>query len=309
VWGYQYLPNKNVKYGIVVNETAKEMGLRNGDKIISVDNKIIEDFDKITPAILFDGIICIQVERDNQKMDIAVSKESISRLIKTQHIIGTRVPFSLIVEGPAQNEGLELGDRILALNGHKYEFNDQFTDSLTILKGQEVKIAVLRNGKEKVVPVKIGTNGLIGVVSHKEGFFDYKTVHYNLLQSIPAGIIRGYDAIGIYLKEFKMMFTPETKAYQSLGGFISIGNVFPEIWNWQTFWSLTAFLSIILAVMNILPIPALDGGHVIFLLYEIITRRKPGNKFMEYAQITGMVILFSLLLYANGNDITKIINS
>jgi regulator of sigma E protease len=127
-----------------------------------------------------------------------------------------------------------------------------------------------------------------------------------LLESIPAGITKGYHAIGDYLKQFKLLFAPETKAYESLGGFITIGNIFPGVWDWQSFWNLTAFLSIVLAVMNILPIPALDGGYVLFLLYEIITGRKPSDKFLEYAVITGFVILGSLLLYANGNDIIKL---
>jgi len=141
--------------------------------------------------------------------------------------------------------------------------------------------------------------------SNIAGIFEFKTITYGFAESIPAGIIKGYNAIGNYLKQFKLLFAPETKAYESLGGFIAIGNIFPSVWDWESFWNLTAFLSIILAVMNILPIPALDGGHVLFLLFEMITGRKPSDKFLEYAQIVGMVILFSLLIYANGNDFWK----
>ena len=139
-----------------------------------------------------------------------------------------------------------------------------------------------------------------------EGVFEYKTTQYSFLESIPAGISKGYRAVGDYLKQFKLLFSPKTKAYESLGGFIAIGNIFPSVWDWESFWNLTAFLSIILAVMNILPIPALDGGHVLFLLYEIVTGRKPSDKFLEYAQIAGMVLLFTLLIYANGNDLIKL---
>jgi regulator of sigma E protease len=135
--------------------------------------------------------------------------------------------------------------------------------------------------------------------------FELKTVRYGFIQSIPAGLDKGFKTVANYLKQFKLIFSKHSKAYESLGGFITIGNIFPGVWDWDAFWNLTAFLSIILAVMNILPIPALDGGHVMFLLFEVVTGRKPSDKFLEYAQIVGMVILFSLLLYANGNDILR----
>jgi len=137
--------------------------------------------------------------------------------------------------------------------------------------------------------------------------FELKKINYGFFQSIPAGITRGIKSIGDYLKQFKLLFSRHTKAYESLGGFITIGSIFPGVWHWQSFWELTAFLSIILAVMNILPIPGLDGGHVMFLLFEVVTGRKPSDKFMEYAQIAGMVIIFSLLIFANGNDIIRLI--
>ncbi|MCK9325206.1 MAG: site-2 protease family protein, partial [Bacteroidales bacterium] len=137
-------------------------------------------------------------------------------------------------------------------------------------------------------------------------FFNLKEIRYSFFQSIPAGVSKGVKMISSYLKDLKLIFSPETKAYKSVGGFIAIGNIFPSSWNWLTFWNMTAFLSIMLAVVNILPIPALDGGHVLFLLFEIITGRKPGEKFMEVAQIIGMLVLLSLVIYANGNDILKL---
>ena len=166
---------------------------------------------------------------------------------------------------------------------------------------------IRRANAEKSVQVAIGKSGMLGIQRENNinGIFEYKTITYGFFESLPAGIIKGYNAVGNYLKQFKLLFAPETKAYESLGGFIAIGNIFPSIWDWESFWNLTAFLSIILAVMNILPIPALDGGHVLFLLFEMITGRKPSDKFLEYAQIVGMVILFSLLIYANGNDFLK----
>jgi regulator of sigma E protease len=313
VWGEQYLPTKNVKYGIQVNETGREMGLRNGDKIISIDGKEIEDFNKIIPSILLDGVKTIQIERNNEHLDIPVNKEIIPKLIKDRYVIGLRFPYSCTVMGfakdsPSRDAGMQIGDKVLTVNGNSFQYYDQFTDTLAASKGKEIKLKIERAGKTIELPVKIGTSGMLGIQPARdlEGVFEFKTIHYGFLESIPAGISKGYNAIGNYLKQFKLLFAPETKAYESLGGFIAIGNIFPGVWDWQSFWNLTAFLSIILAVMNILPIPALDGGHVLFLMYEIITGRKPSDKFLEYAQITGMVILFTLLLFANGNDIIKL---
>jgi regulator of sigma E protease len=168
---------------------------------------------------------------------------------------------------------------------------------------------VLRNGQPVDITVTPTADGFLGIIRNwsVDKIFELKTIKYGFLESIPAGIKKGFNTIGDYLKQFKLIFSKDTKAYESLGGFITIGSIFPGVWDWQSFWSLTAFLSIILAVMNILPIPALDGGHVMFLLYEVITGRRPSDKFLEYSQITGMVILFALLIYANGNDIFKLI--
>jgi len=159
------------------------------------------------------------------------------------------------------------------------------------------------------IPMVIPNTGMMGIQLEQldlEKIFEFKTIKYGLVESIPAGFNKGLNTINDYLKQFKLLFSPKTKAYESLGGFIMIGNIFPGAWNWFSFWSMTALLSIILGVMNLLPIPALDGGHVIFLLYEMITGRKPGDKFLEYSQIVGMVLLLTLVVYANGNDIFKL---
>jgi regulator of sigma E protease len=140
-------------------------------------------------------------------------------------------------------------------------------------------------------------------------FFNFSKKEYTLSEAIPAGFTRTWSGIGNYLKQLKLLFSPEVKAYEGVGGFITIGSIFPTYWHWESFWRLTAFLSIMLAIINVLPIPALDGGHVLFLLYEIIARRKPSDKFLERAQVVGMVILFSLLILANGNDVLKLINN
>ncbi|HEY3390279.1 MAG TPA: RIP metalloprotease RseP [Prolixibacteraceae bacterium] len=312
VWGDQYLPTKNVKYGIAVSETGKEMGLRSGDKIISVDGKEVEDFSKIIPVIVLNGAKTIEVQRNDERIVVPVKNEIIPKLLTDRRFIDLRIPFACKVIGfgkdsPARDAGLEIGDNIISLNGSSFQFYDEFADSLSMSKGKTISVLFKRGGVEKTLPVKIGANGVLGIQREYkiDGVFEFKTINYGFFEAIPAGISKGYHAVGNYLKQFKLLFAPETKAYESLGGFMAIGNIFPSVWDWESFWNLTAFLSIILAVMNILPIPALDGGHVLFLLFEIITGRKPSDKFLEYAQIVGMVILFSLLIYANGNDFWK----
>lgn len=312
VWGDQYLPTKNAKYGIAVSETGKEMGLRNGDKIVSIDGKEVEDFNKIVSVIILNGAKTIEVQRNEEPVTVQVKNEIIPKLLKDRYIIGLRIPYACKVVGfgkdsPARDAGMEIGDEIMAINGSSFQFYDQFTDTLSASKGKVLNLLIKRGGVEKTFQVKIKKEGVLGIQReiNLAGIFEFKTINYGFFESIPAGISKGYYAVGNYLKQFKLLFAPETKAYESLGGFIAIGNIFPSVWDWESFWNLTAFLSIILAVMNILPIPALDGGHVLFLLFEMITGRKPSDKFLEYAQIVGMVILFSLLIYANGNDLLK----
>ncbi len=312
-WGEEYLPNQNVKYGVVVSETGREIGLKNGDKIISVDGKKIESFTKIIPTIVLDGARSIEVQRDSQRLTFPIKKEIIPKLLNDKNILALRVPFSCKIiafgkQSAARDAGLELGDEILSVDSLKFRYYDEFTDKLAASKGKVVNLEVSRKGVVSFRKVSLGESGMLGIQPAYDlsTIFEYKTIQYSLMESIPAGIAKGYRAVGDYLKQFKLLFSPQTKAYESLGGFIAIGNIFPGIWDWEVFWNWTAFLSIILAVMNILPIPALDGGHVLFLLYEIITRRKPSDKFLEYAQIAGMVLLFSLLLYANGNDVIKL---
>ena len=169
---------------------------------------------------------------------------------------------------------------------------------------------VIRNHAPVTIKLTVPATGLIGVAPNGDltHFFQTRRIEYGFFDAIPAGISKGFRTISDYLKQFKLIFSTRTKGYESLGGFITIGNIFPGVWDWHSFWNLTAFLSIILAIMNVLPIPALDGGHVLFLLYEIVTGRKPSDKFLEYAQITGMILLFALLLYANGNDVVKLIH-
>ncbi len=314
-WGEQYLPTASLKYGIEVDSVGMKIGLQNGDKIISVDNIEVENFRKIIPTVILDKAAAIQVERDGQKLDVAITDDDLALLIKSRGVINPRIPFSCKVDkinkkSPASEAGLEKGDVFVNIDGQNFEFYDEFTGYIKSHKNQEIEFNVLRNEMPKVIPIKVAEDGTIGFYPEYSesatAFLKFETITYSFLESIPAGINRGISTVQDYLKQFKLIFSPKTKAYESLGGFISIGNIFPGAWNWYSFWNMTAFLSIILGVMNLLPIPALDGGHVMFLLFEMITGRKPGDKFLEYAQIAGMVLLLSLVLFANGNDIFKL---
>jgi regulator of sigma E protease len=311
-WGNEYLPAANAKYGIMTDSLGLQIGLKNGDKIISVDNEKIEDFHYITSTILLNKAKTIQVLRDSTKMDIQIPEEFFAKFIKSPRFFDARIPFvvgGFAKQSAAKDAGMQLDDSIIAINDQPVRFFDEVRTKLQTYKGQLVKISVIRKSQPVDISVKIPESSLLGIaiVGDYKRFFKTNFIHYSLLESIPAGIKRGFTASSDYLKQFKLIFSRDTKGYESLGGFITIGSIFPGVWDWHAFWNLTAFLSIILAIMNVLPIPALDGGHVLFLLYEIITGRKPSDKFLEYAQITGMVLILALLLFANGNDVVKLV--
>jgi len=314
-WGETYLPASNAKYGIVTDSVGYSIGLRNGDKILTIDNQHIENFLQIIPDIVFNNRKTIQVERNGQVVNIAIPPEYIQGLLKGKGQIEPRRPFAPFVvskfskDSPAKFAGMLSGDEIVSLDSNKFVYYDEFQNYIGVNRNKPILLKIARGGKNIDLTVTPASPGVLGVYDLRtlEDIFVLKTLEYGFFQSIPAGISKGFKTVGDYLKQFKLIFSKHSKAYESLGGFITIGSIFPGVWDWQVFWNLTAFLSIILAVMNILPIPALDGGHVMFLLYEVVTGRKPSDKFLEYAQIAGMVILFSLLIFANGNDILKLL--
>jgi regulator of sigma E protease len=310
-WGEQYLPASEVKYGITVDSLGYEMGLRNGDRILSVDGKQVEDFDAIPRTIILEEAKTVQVERQGETVDLQIPQGFISQLIqrKSPDFIAVRFPFEVgkfKAGAPAEAAGMKVNDRIIGINDSLMPYFDQFRSYIVNFKNSLVSVTVLRGNDTLKLPVQVPQEGLIGVYPKGlANYFSLKEKEYNLLSAIPAGFNKTWDGVGNYIKSIRLLFSQE-KAYESVGGFITIGSIFPSTWDWPAFWSLTAFLSIMLAILNVLPIPALDGGHVMFLFYEIIFRRKPSDKFMEYAQIVGMVILFGLLIFANGNDILKL---
>lgn len=313
VWGEEYLPNKNVTYGISCDSLALEMGLKNGDKIISVNGNQVEDFYKIPAEIILEDAKYVEVLRDGKTQNIPIPEGIIGKMIKQKKPDFINVRFPSEVGGFPKNSaseqaGLMINDRIIGLDSTWISYYDEFRSLILNRKNETIMVHVLRNNSDTLhLPVKVSEEGMIGIQAKSVlSYFELNKRDYNMLQAIPAGTVKAYNALGNYLKQLKLLFSPEVKAYESLGGFISIGSIFPSEWDWASFWSLTAFLSIILAIMNVLPIPVLDGGHVLFLFYEIITRRKPSEKFMEYAQYAGYVFLMTLLVFANGNDIVKL---
>jgi len=314
-WGETYLPTANVKYGIVTDSVGYAIGLRNGDKIITIDNKHEENFHELISDIVLNNRKTIQIERDGAPLNIEIPSEYVPKLLKGKGQIDTRIPFGpYVIESvgkntPAKIAGVLPKDQLTGIDDVKFTYYDEFQKYLYNHKQHPVVLNLVRNGENQNISVIPDTLGILGIGRSVvlSQIFDLKTVKYGLLKSIPAGIDKGLKTISDYLKQFKLIFSRHTKGYESLGGFITIGSIFPGVWDWQRFWDLTAFLSIILAVMNILPIPALDGGHVLFLLFEVITGKKPSDKFLEYAQIAGMILLLALLLYANGNDVLRMI--
>jgi regulator of sigma E protease len=310
-WGEQYLPTRNLKYGIECDSLAMSIGLRNGDKIVSLDNREVERFNMVLHDLIVNKTSSIQVERDGQIVNIPVPEEIIAPLLKSTGFMTVRIPFivdDFTKESTAPAAGIQKEDQIIGINDKDIIFFDEFRNELSKYKNSTVQVKVLRGNEKLTFPVGVNEAGKIGIypVGDLSRFFELEKIEYSFLAAIPAGINKGYSTMVSYLKQLKLLFRPKVKAYESLGGFIKIGSFFPEVWDWQSFWNLTALLSIILAIMNILPIPALDGGHVLFLLYEMITGRKPGDKFLEYSQIAGMVLLLAILLYANGNDVVQL---
>ncbi len=309
-WGEEHLPTKNATYGIACDSTAYKMGLRDGDKILSVDNRFIESFYRVPGEIILNKSKSIQVERDGNKMDIAITENDISEMIKNSksRFISPRFPCivdSVVPNLYAAKAGFKKGDKIISINNKSTQFFNEVTSALKSMPISLATIAVQRNSDTIVMRTPVGADGTIGFQTKMDDkLLKYETINFTFLEAFPAGISKAKRTFDDYIKQFSVIFTVKD-AHKQLGGFGTIASAYSKSWDWENFWAFTAFLSIVLAIMNILPIPALDGGHVMFLLYEIITRRKPNEKFMEYAQYAGMILLLALLLYANGNDVIK----
>lgn len=312
-WGEPYLPAEDARWGYVWNEAGHKLGFEDGDKVLSIGGSQITDVDQILNELLITADDReVVVERAGAEHRFTIPLEKLVKMRQEEgykNMYAMRMPFEIdSVESDAAAAGIVKGDRLVALNGEPLLYFDEYKRALPALAGQNVLLTIERDSADvavrREVAVTLSDEGTIGVMARNP--FEVRTRHYSFLESIPAGLRMTGEEISGYWKQIKTIVVPESKLYEELGGFLSIGNVFPDEWDWERFGRTTALLSVILAVMNILPIPALDGGHVLFLLWEVITRRKPSDKFLEYAQMFGLVVLFALLLYANGNDIYRL---
>lgn len=312
-WGESYVHNDDIEYGYLFDDMAERVGFRDGDRILSINGEGVESLSDVAMKMLIvDSDIEVEVLRGDETRSIAVSVSDAVAMRESgewSNIYSKVIAAPYIVEevtsDAAREAGLLTGDRIVAINGEPTLDARQGAPLLAELKGQDVELEVVRNDSERVVlTTTISDDGMIGIALSPTTIA-MRTKEYGFWESIPAGIRYTGEQIASYWEQLKMIVNPDTKMYKELGGFISIGNVFPDEWNWQSFWRITALISIMLAVMNLLPIPGLDGGHALFTLWEIITRRKPSDKFLIAVQWVGMAILFALLIYANGSDIFR----
>jgi regulator of sigma E protease len=248
------------------------------------------------------------VSREGKELNLTVPEGFGNALLKQRGaFVMPRMPYiadSTRAGSAAAKVGVQPGDRLIAINGMDVPFYDQFAKEIKKHKSEDVIVSVVRGKDTLNLAAKLSEKGEFGV--YPRLMLNLDTTKYTFFQALPAGVSESVDKLVSYVQQLRLIFvSKEVKVTESVGGFMTIGNLFPEMWDWRVFWEMTAFLSIVLAFMNILPIPGLDGGHVLFLLYEIVTGRKPNEKFMEYAQIAGMLILLSLLLFANGLDLWR----
>ena len=314
-FGDKYLPSQNATYGIAVDSIGYDMGLRDGDHILKIGSK---DFDRFSPAALRQGVIfdeakSMLVKRDQLKVTLPISDDYVQKLSSQDYsdyrIFAERFPFiinSITKKTPGEKIGLKLNDKIVGLNGVRTDYYHDFSKLVKERNERNVSLMVERDGDLKVFDIELTEDLKIGVHAKTAmDLFETEIQNYTLAQSFPAGYKKGMDFLKSQFKAYGLMAKGKLRVNDSLGGFGSIAKLFPKYWDWQTFWRMTAILSLILAFMNLLPIPALDGGHVMFLMWEMLTGKKPSDTFMERATLVGFILIIGLVLYANGLDIWR----
>lgn len=311
-YGTSYLATEDAKWGYNFNEAGESMGFKDGDKILSIDQTTIEDVNEIREMlILTESDRHVVVERAGEQVEFSIPFDELLEMRRNREyedLYTLRIPFIIdsVAAPSALEAGLQPGDEVVACGEHTAIDVVAMTEQiLPASKGDTVALTVLRAGEQIVLNVPVNDEGKIGVVMRAD-MFAPRTRTYTLFEAIPAGVNMAVETVADYWQQLKLIFQPKTKMYEELGGFISIGNIFPSEWDWLRFWSMTAFLSVMLAVLNILPIPGLDGGHAMFTLWEMITGKKPSDKFLEIMQYIGFAILLALVIYSNGNDIYKL---
>lgn len=304
IWGESYLPNKGNK--IYVNELAYEMGFRNGDEILSFDDYIPEDFGMLQADLARQTASKAKVLRDGDTVNIYIDHSMIGQVLNTPGMFDLALPFKVqSVSETSPNAGLDVrkGDMVITVAGEEVNYVQEAWPILEKHPGEEIAVAFLRDADTVTLDMAVDTTGRLGVLLMQP---DIRSREYTFLSSIPAGFRKTFSTIGGYIQDLKLVATPSTEAYKSVGSFIAIGQIFPASWDWYSFLSILALLSIMLGVMNLLPIPALDGGHIVFTIYEMITGRKPSENFLYAMQIIGMILVFGLMILAFGNDIARL---
>ena len=303
---------------VITNPILTEAGFRTGDKIITVDGQTLETYSDLRKSII--GSTNYQVERDGNIVEIQLPVDFLGKLSSSEDMstFEFRRPFiiqSVSDESLNKDYDIRQGDRIVSVNGQEIKFADQLDPLLQQNSNQTIEVELIRDTFRIKKTLNVDGDGKLGIMNGATvqnmvdlGLMKVSINSYSFLESIVAGTNRFISFTGFYIEQFVAIFNPSTGAYKGLGGFISIGNIFPSTWDWQSFWNTTAFLSIMLGVLNLLPIPALDGGHAMFLVYEMLSGRKPSDKFMETVQVIGFIILLALVIFANGNDIYKLFN-
>lgn len=309
-WGSSYLPVENLKEGISVDSLGLAVGLQNGDKIKLVNGEKVDDYNKVLITLLLNDPKSLTVERNGKDTTVVLSDENIAEILKGEHyFISPRYPFQIAEmpeESPAKAAGFQVNDFIIAVNDVNCQYFSEVRDAIHNNINKEVTFRVLRGSDSLNISMTIPEDGKIKVMTEPPTkFLEIATIQYGFFESFPVGISRGWEKTKEYVKQFKLIFNPDTEAYKSVGSFISMAKIFPGSWDWYSFWNLTALFSIMLAVLNVLPIPGLDGGHALFTIIEMITGKQPSLKFQEVTQTIGMILLLLLMVYAIGNDFIR----
>ena len=312
-WGDDFLPAKNLSYGIHPTEISKKMGLKDGDIIVALDQKELTDFFELESKIVLEDAKTIQVKRGDSVLSLAIPTTVASELSNANNATAFVLPlFPVIVDSIGKAAVLVEGsfqknDTLLSINGESVQYQHEFIEVKKKYSDSLVTVIAKRGMDTVKIRTLINNKAQLGLFV-KLPLQLFKTVHqnYSFAEAIPTGIQRCFTTLDNYVTGIKQIFTGKVNPNDSLGSLISIGNTFPSQWDWERFWTLTAVFSIVLGFMNVLPIPALDGGHALFILFEMITGRKPSDKFMEYAQIAGMILMFGLMLYALGLDFWRL---
>ena len=311
-WGKEYIPMENAYLGYDYCQTALNNGFQNGDRIITIDGDTIEQQQEFISKAVIEGKQNVVILRNGEEVNITLPEDFGEQILSANEkgLLQIRIPFVIgqVTEGtPAQAAGLQSNDSIIGINNKHLVAYSDIVRELDTLKGQTITVGFVRNDSTMQLPLTLSDEGKMGVQidPNLTRYFKTQKIEYGFFESFPAGIKQGWEGLVNYVKQFRLVFTKA--GAQSVGGFVAIGNMFPSTWDWSIFWSFTAFISIALAFMNFLPIPVLDGGYFLMLIYEMITGRKPSDRFMEIASNIGMFLLLALLIFANGNDIIKLI--